>query len=142
VRLLKLASDSLRQRLERRRTTPERALARRGEDLAHRFLERNGYRIVARNYRTHSGGNEVDLIAWHRGHLAVIEVKTRSADDYGTPDRAITPEKRKRVVRAAMDYARRAKADPQNVRFDVVTVIDGRPPRVELFADAFSATSV
>ncbi len=41
--------------------TPERALGRRGEDYAHRFLEKRGFRIVARNYRAPAGGNEIDF---------------------------------------------------------------------------------
>ena len=44
-----------------RRTTPS---GRRGEDIAHRFLQRAGFTVVARNYRTESGAGEIDLIGW------------------------------------------------------------------------------
>src|SRR5438270_9374 len=37
---------------------------RRGEDLAHRYLRRNGFVIVARNWRPPQGGGEIDIIAW------------------------------------------------------------------------------
>ena len=132
-------SDTIRHAAQRRRMTPERALARRGEDLAHRYLQRCGYRVIARNYRTPSGGNEVDLIAWHGDHLVFAEVKTRSDDATGTPDRAVTPEKQRRIIRAAMDYTRRAKVDWGAVRFDVVAITDGRRPVIQLHVDAFGA---
>ncbi len=51
-----------------------RALGRRGEDLAATHLQRHGWRIVERNFRTREG--EIDLIAARRGTLAFCEVKT------------------------------------------------------------------
>jgi putative endonuclease len=95
--------------------------------------------VVARNYRTPSGGNEVDLIAWQKQHLVFVEVKTRQAESVSAPERAVTPEKQRRIVRAAMDYTRRAKVEWGWVRFDVVAITDSRPPLIELFVDAFGA---
>jgi putative endonuclease len=141
MNLVARISDWVRHTVQRRRMTPERALARRGEDLAHRYLERRGYQVVARNYRTPAGGNEVDLIAWHQGHLVFVEVKTRSHDDVAQPERAVTPEKRRRIIRAATDYARRTRADWGTVRFDVVAVVALRPPSIRLYPDAFGVTS-
>ena len=134
-----ILSDKLRQAAQRRRMTPERSRARRGEDMAHRFLEKKGYQVVARNYRTPAGGNEVDLIAWHKDHLVFVEVKTRGADPMSAPERAVTPEKQRRITRAAMDYSRRAKVDWGFVRFDVVAITESKPPALELFVDAFGA---
>ena len=134
------ASDTLRHAAQRRRMTPERARARRGEDMAHRFLERKGYSVVARNYRTPAGGNEVDLIAWQKEHLVFIEVKTRDTNPASKPERAVTPEKQRRIIRAALDYTRRAKVDWASVRFDVVAITESRPPLLELFVDAFGAS--
>ena len=135
-------SDWLRQGAQRKRMTAERALGRRGEDYAHRFLQKQGYRIVARNYRAPSGGNELDLIAWDREHLVFVEVKSRLANDSSAPERAVTPEKQRRIVRGGMDYARRAKVDWGLVRFDVVAVTDGPRPQIELFRDAFGSQPV
>ncbi len=137
--LLPRFSDWLRHRIQRRVMTPERALGRRGEDYAHRFLQRKGYRVVARNYRTPSGGNEVDLIAWQGGHLVFVEVKSRTSDESSSPERAVTPEKQRRIVRAAADYSRRCKVEWGLVRFDVVSVLDGHPPVIQLYPDAFGS---
>ena len=109
-----------------------------GEDLAHRYLRRHGCTIVARNYRTRSGSGEVDIVAWHGPTLVFVEVKTRSTESYGTPDRAVDAEKMFRVQRAASDYARRAGVLPERTRFDIVSIGIGRITKVDWIRDAFA----
>jgi putative endonuclease len=109
---------------------------RRGEDLAHRFLRRNGYTIVARNYRLASGEAEADLIAWEGGTLAIVEVKSRATEEHGSPERAIGEEKRRHLLRVARQYARKANVSWERVRLDVVTVILSDPPKIQLFRAA------
>ena len=108
-----------------------------GEDLAYRYLRSHGCTVVARNYRTRSGAAELDLVAWHGPTLVFVEVKTRSTEDFGSPDRAVDAGKREHVRRAARDYARRAGIDFQTTRFDIVSIVLSRPPRIEWFRDAF-----
>jgi putative endonuclease len=131
------AVDRLRHRARKNRWSADRTRGRRGEDLAHRHLRSQGYTVVARNWRTRSGSAEVDLVAWEGETLVFVEVKTRTTDEYGSPDRAIDGEKRRHIARAARDYARRAGVDWGRVRFDVVNVIDERPPVVQLLRNAF-----
>ncbi len=133
--------DSVRDGARRKRWTPDRALGRRGEDIAHRHLRSLGYQIVARNWRTRSGSGEVDLVAWDGPALVFVEVKSRATDEYGAPDRAIDRDKRMHLARTARDYARRANIDWSRVRFDVVNVIHGNPPSVTHLRDAFRASS-
>lgn len=133
--------DHLRDRIHRKRWSLERALAARGEDLAMRFLQKRKYKIVDRNWRPRNGKGEVDLIGWDGEVLAFIEVKTRSSDETGSPERAVHPEKQQHLIRAAESYTRSAKVNWDAVRFDVVTVLAGKPPRVELYRDAFRATA-
>jgi len=109
---------------------------RRGEDLAHRFLKREGYTIVARNFRLSTGEAEADIIAWDGDTLAIVEVKARESADYGPPERAIGEEKRRHILRAARAYARKANVDWSKVRLDVVTVILRHPPEIHLYRDA------
>lgn len=123
-------ADTLRHRARKRTLTPEHALGRRGEDIAHRFLQRAGIVVVARNYRLDSGAGEIDLVGWDHDTLVFIEVKSRETDEYGAPDRAIGPEKRSRLIRAARDYARHAEVPWDRVRFDAVNVVFSRPPAV------------
>ncbi len=131
------AADWLRDRA-RRRTLPVTAVhGRRGEDLAHRLLRREGFTVVARNYRPAGGGGEIDLIAWDGDTLAIVEVKTRSSEEYGSPDAAVDADKRSFIIRSARAYARQAGVDWGRVRFDLVNVVLGKPPRLELCKDAF-----
>lgn len=117
---------------------PDQALGRRGEDLAHRFLQGAGMAVVARNYRMASGAGEVDLIGWERDTLVFVEVKSRQTADYGAPERAIGEEKERSLVRAAREYARHAGVPWERVRFDVVTVVFSSPPVIAHWRDAFS----
>ncbi len=87
--MLGVFSDWLRHLARRRRWTATQALGRRGEDLAHRFLRRQGYTIVARNYRLPAGDGEADLIAWDGDTLVIVEVKARQSDEYGERDHAL-----------------------------------------------------
>ncbi len=64
-------ADFLRHHGRKRHMTADHALGRRGEDIAHRFLQRAGFVIVDRNYRMASGGGEVDLIGMGGRHAGV-----------------------------------------------------------------------
>jgi putative endonuclease len=126
--------DWFRHAARRRTWTAEHALGRRGEDLAHRFLRGQGYVIVARNHRL--AGGEADIIAWDRETLVVVEVKSRSNADFGSPERAIDQHKREQLRRIARRYAYKAGVEAEGVRFDLVTVLFTRPPQLELLRDA------
>ena len=106
---------------------------RRGEDLAHRFLRKQGYTIVARNFRLSTGQAEADLIAWDNDTLVVVEVKSRESADYGPPERAVGDEKLRHLQRAARGYARKIDFDWRRIRFDLVTVILSDPPEIQLY---------
>jgi len=129
-------SDWLRHLTRRRNWTPAQALGRRGEDLAHRFLQGKGYVIVARNYRLSSGDAEADLIAWDGLTLVFVEVKSRETADFGPPERAIGEEKRAHLLRIAREYTRKTETPWDRIRFDVVSVIFTRPPKLDHFRDA------
>jgi putative endonuclease len=64
-------------------------------------------------------------------------VKTRGSEEYGLPESAVDAEKRGRVERAARDYARRAEIPWRDTRFDIVSIVLDRPPRIEWLRDAF-----
>jgi putative endonuclease len=130
-RWLYLLSDWLRDKARRKQWDADLALGRRGEDLAHRFLQKHGYTVVARNYRTATGSGELDIVAAEDdgGSLVMVEVKTRTSTEFGTPERNVNREKERRMLRAAEDFARRSDVPLERVRFDVVTVVmmDKRP---------------
>ncbi len=111
-------------------------LGKQGETLACQELERLGYAVLARRYRTRAG--EIDIIASDAGTVVFVEVKTRLDVSFGDPVEAVTPDKQRRVVAMATDYAARHELDETPCRFDVVTVdalVD--PPRIVVYKDAF-----
>lgn len=102
------AADRARQRARARSWPSDQAAGRLGEDLAHRFLERLGWTIAARNYRPRSGHGEIDLVGWDGDTLVFVEVKSRHSAEFGDPDRNVDQQKRRALFYAAMEYARRA----------------------------------
>jgi putative endonuclease len=133
--------DWLRDAARRRTWTPAHALGRRGEDLAHRYLRRQGFVIVARNYRLSSGDAEADLIAWEGDTLVFVEVKSRTSADFGPPERAIGEEKRTHLLRIAREYTRKTETPWERIRFDVVSVVMGKPAVIELYRNALPTRS-
>ena len=97
-------------------------LGARGETLAYWYLRQAGYTVVARNWRARSGAGELDLVGWEGPILAFVEVKTRTSEAAGPPEEAVSPNKQKRVIRAAKEYLRQLRRKPGSCRFDVVSV--------------------
>ena len=134
--LLYRAADALRRRLIRNDH------GRVGEDLAHRYLRRRGCTIVARRYRPNAGGGEIDIVAWHGETLVFVEVKTRASAEFGAPERAVDSEKQAYLVRGGRDYARKADVPWWRVRFDIVSIVLGKPPQIEWIQEAFDPNYV
>ncbi len=134
--LLWKLSDRARQAKEARTLTPDAALGRHGEDLAHRYLQKAGYAVVTRNYRA-GADSEIDIVATKEDLVVFVEVKSRSSALYGAPERAIDAEKHKNIVRGARAYATRAGIDWSRVRFDVISVVFTNPPSILHQQDAF-----
>jgi putative endonuclease len=114
-----------------------RNLGQHGEDLAHRWLRRNGFTVVARNWRPPQGGGEIDIIAWDGDSLVFIEVKSRTPGASSAPERDIDAEKINALRRAARDYVRRSGADESKVRFDAISIAGDK---LEHLRDAFSTS--
>jgi len=110
-------------------------LGARGEAMAEKYLQRVGYRILARNYRCRFG--EIDLIAEEDGNLVFIEVKTRSGTGFGHPLEAVDRRKRGQLTRAARRYLEEIRATERFCRFDVVAICLGAEPQLELVRNAF-----
>lgn len=111
----------------------------RGEKLACRFLRRNGYKVLHRNFRGRTGG-EIDIVCRDRDTLVFVEVKTRRREDFGRPFDAVDRNKQKRIARGGLAWLR-LLGDPDILfRFDVVEVIlpENAEPRIELLRNAFA----
>jgi len=104
------------------------ALGRYGEDLAAQFVAANGYRVVARNWRSPDlrVRGELDLVLREGPTLVFCEVKTRTSAAYGLPAEAISPAKRRKLRRLAMVWLRVNRGPFTEVRFDVIAVLAPR----------------
>ncbi len=94
-----------------------------GEDAAAEFLERNGYKILKRNYAVHGG--EIDIIAKKDDILAFVEVKTRSDGFIADGESAVDIRKKRLIMKTAgIFYDAYSKAHGEAFcRFDVVSVV-------------------
>ena len=110
-------------------------LGQRGENAAAKYLRGLGYKILIRNFRCQMG--EVDIIARDGKTIVFVEVKTRSSGLFGTPERAIGPDKKRNIIRAARGFVQKAGADWSMVRFDVVSIVLGKQAVIDHFEDAF-----
>ena len=72
------------------------------EDLAAEYLQKNGYKIVTRNFRFQKA--EIDIIAEKEGLIIIVEVKARSTDAFMLPQEAVTKTKIRSIVIAANHY--------------------------------------
>ncbi|HUJ28456.1 MAG TPA: YraN family protein [Myxococcales bacterium] len=108
-----------------------------GEQAAEALLAAKGYRIVARNHRCRRG--EVDLIAEIGELLVFVEVRTRATAAFGGPEETVSWQKQQRVIMAARDFLARWRGPERGARFDVIAVVDGLPPKLAHFENAFGA---
>ena len=103
------------------------------EAMAAAFLEKQGLRVIERNYRCRLG--EIDLVVREGATTVFVEVRQRASSAFGGAAASITAAKRQRLLRAARHYLSRLHTLPQ-CRFDAL-LIEGDPPRIEWVRNAF-----
>ena len=91
-----------------------------GENIAVKYLETHGYRVLDRNYTTDIG--EVDIFATDEKTLISVEVKSRLSLEYGTPAEAVGIDKIKKISQVTSQYIKRFRLFGVPVRFDVIEV--------------------
>jgi len=102
-----------------RRQQSTHARGRAAEAVGVSWLERQGLRVKARNFRTKAG--EIDVVGADADTLVFIEIKARSTPDFGPASGAVPPLKQRRIARAAAIYiARNPYSGP--CRFDVLAM--------------------
>jgi putative endonuclease len=73
-----------------------------GEDLAAKYLTKNGYKIITKNYRTRDG--EIDLVCQKDNLLVMVEVKTRTNARFGYPEESIDNQKLNKIINTTWHY--------------------------------------
>ncbi|MDQ0592237.1 putative endonuclease [Chryseobacterium ginsenosidimutans] len=113
-------------------------LGKKAEDLAAEFLLKNGYKILARNFRYQKA--EIDIITEKDSLIIVVEVKARSTDAFNLPQEAVNKRKIKLIVSAANHYLEEFNKQ-QEVRFDIISVLPDEKGNlsIEHIINAFEA---
>lgn len=126
------------------RTSDRFSLGPAGENAAATYLQKLGYKILARGHRQRLG--EIDLIALDGNWIVFVEVKTWSSSDGGDPSQAVDARKQEKLTRAALIYLKRRGLLEQPARFDVVSIVWPNTlnnvksvPTIRHFKNAFDA---
>ena len=100
-----------------------------GEDEAACYLENEGYTIIDRDWKI--GRRDLDIIAISPDGdtLVIVEVKTRTEEEYQKPEEAVDKRKMRNLAVAANAYAKECKID-KNMRFDIISIV-GKGHQVE-----------
>jgi len=91
-----------------------------GENMAAKFLEAKGYKILDRNYSTKFG--ELDIIALDSTTLVFVEVKTKTSDQFGSPEEMITPHKLHQIQNTAQSYLFSNPSPNLPLRIDAICI--------------------
>lgn len=121
-------------------TTAEAEAGARGEQAAAEFLRnRQGYGIVARNWRSpRDQREEIDLVCRDGDILVFVEVKARAAGARVSGYQAVDERKKRALRRAVQVYLGQLQPPPRTFRFDIVEVtLNHRlPPQVMHYENA------
>jgi putative endonuclease len=112
-----------------------------GEDAAAAYLRRLGWIILERGHRNRLG--ELDLVALDGDTVVFVEVKARRSSLHGGPEAAITPDKQRRLTRAALAYLKQRGWLERRARFDVIAIVwpEGKStPQITHYRNAFEPT--
>ena len=90
-----------------------------GEEYTVKFLQKNKYKIVARNYSKRYG--EIDIIAENDEFLVFVEVKTRHENSLTMPSDSVDKRKQQRIIKTASAYLAENETE-KYCRFDVSEV--------------------
>lgn len=118
-----------------RPAAPTRKRGDSAEQIAADWLQRQGLRVIERNFRVRGG--EIDLICLHGDTTVFVEVRLRSHAGYGGAAASITPHKQRRLILAAHHWLQ--QHGERACRFDCVLLSDLEQPAPEWIRDAFSA---
>lgn len=100
--------------------TRKREIGDFGEEITSKYLEKNGYRILDRNYSKPFG--EIDIIAIKGDMISFVEVKTRKSDDFAYAAEAVDYYKQERIKRASQAFLMQRNLTDFLISFDISEV--------------------
>jgi putative endonuclease len=117
--------------------TDKQKLGDLGENMAAEYLQKNGYKIIERNFQFNQ--YELDIICLDHHELVIVEVKTVRVPEFGSGEARISRRKQNAIVKAGYAYLdRRPKFNGLDVRFDVICIkLNSYPPEINHHKAAF-----
>lgn len=109
-----------KERLTGKPRNTRRRVGTAGEELAVRYLRKQGYEILQTNFRFEKA--EIDVVAREGDALVFVEVKSRRSKSFGEPEEAVTPRKQQQLRKAAEGYLFENGIDDVECRFDVLAI--------------------
>ena len=108
----------------------------RGAAVQYSYLKEKGYLILEENWRFRQ--TEIDLIAFRKGVMIFVEVKTRFGELYGQPEDSVNWQKQKFLQRASAAYINLHNFEDE-LRFDIISITFRSNGSYELYhiEDAF-----
>lgn len=91
-----------------------------GEEKAREYLEKQGYKIIDKNWKTKRA--EIDLVAQKKNVLVIVEVRSTVGEQYGTPEETLDPQKQWKLRSNAKTYVAHRKYSGL-YRIDAVCVV-------------------
>ncbi|WP_198018176.1 YraN family protein [Hippea jasoniae] len=95
-------------------------IGRQAEGLAASFLQKNGYKILFRNYRCRYG--EIDIVAENKDVVVIVEVKSRSTDGFGHPSSFVNKSKLSKIEKCVKELLMKEHLSDRDIRFDVIAI--------------------
>lgn len=102
----------------------KKVIGKHGEETARNYLEKKGYKILARNYLKRTG--EIDLIAYdpEASEYVFVEVKTLTNQNHGYPEEAIDEKKLSKIIITAEQWFDEEEIKDPEWRIDIIAVED------------------
>lgn len=111
-------------------------LGRLGEEEALLYLTLHEYALLDRNW--HDKHLEIDIVAEYFGEIIFVEVKTRCDERYARAVDAVTPEKKRNLIRAAHSWLVEHQRTESPYRYDIITLVGQASPfKIEHHKNAY-----
>lgn len=107
---------------KRKLSSDPKLLGKWGEKRCEKFLRKKGLKKLVRNFSCKTGEIDLVMVAPDRT-IVFVEVRTKSGEDFASPESTITPAKKAKLIAAARYFLAIHKIEDRPFRFDIVTIV-------------------
>ena len=107
---------------KRKLSSDPKLLGKWGEKRCEKFLKKKGLKKLVRNFSCKTGEIDLVMVAPDRT-IVFVEVRTKSGEDFASPESTITPAKKAKLIAAARYFLAIHKIEDRPFRFDIVTIV-------------------